>query len=450
MRAALGHRSPTTTSAPASGGTPTGPGPSGPAHRRRGRPAGGVPARRGGTGDRWGLRLPARRPARDPVAGGADHAGGRAPGTAGSGTVDVPGQGSFRVAARARFDGTGVEVAGQSTGKTDAVLGTLVLWEVVVALGAVGVAALVGRVPGPSPAAAPARGGRDRPRGLRPAAVQRGDRHHRAGARAAHRRAQRGRAGRRRPQHHARARRARPRRAAPQRAAGPPVRRRRLPRAAHPAVTIHGYAELSRRTRPTDPAQLALAMGKVEAEATRMSCAGRGPAAAGAPGRRSSAGPRRGRPHPAGPGDRGRRARGRTRAPVAARPCRRAGRRAGRRAAPAPGRSPTCSTTPAGTPRRGPRSGRRCTAEGDRGRRHGHRRRPRDDPRAGRHRLRALHPRGLLPHPRPRAAPGWGCPWCRPSRRPTAARSTCGRRRARTCFEVRLPALAAVPATAHR
>ncbi|MGA8211690.1 MAG: HAMP domain-containing sensor histidine kinase [Nocardioidaceae bacterium] len=38
-----------------------------------------------------------------------------------------------------------------------------------------------------------------------------------------------------------------------------------------PLSTIHGYAELSRRTRPADPAQLELAMGKVEAEATRMS-----------------------------------------------------------------------------------------------------------------------------------------------------------------------------------
>jgi two-component system, OmpR family, sensor kinase len=38
-----------------------------------------------------------------------------------------------------------------------------------------------------------------------------------------------------------------------------------------PLSTIHGYAELTRRTRPMDPDQLALAMGKVEAEATRMS-----------------------------------------------------------------------------------------------------------------------------------------------------------------------------------
>jgi two-component system OmpR family sensor kinase len=38
-----------------------------------------------------------------------------------------------------------------------------------------------------------------------------------------------------------------------------------------PLTTIHGYAELSRRTTPADPDRLALAMGKVEAEATRMS-----------------------------------------------------------------------------------------------------------------------------------------------------------------------------------
>ncbi len=38
-----------------------------------------------------------------------------------------------------------------------------------------------------------------------------------------------------------------------------------------PLSTIHGYAELSRRTRPVDPEQLSLAMTKVEAEATRMS-----------------------------------------------------------------------------------------------------------------------------------------------------------------------------------
>ena len=38
-----------------------------------------------------------------------------------------------------------------------------------------------------------------------------------------------------------------------------------------PLTTIHGYAELSRRTHPVDPEQLALAMAKVESEATRMS-----------------------------------------------------------------------------------------------------------------------------------------------------------------------------------
>jgi two-component system OmpR family sensor kinase len=38
-----------------------------------------------------------------------------------------------------------------------------------------------------------------------------------------------------------------------------------------PLTTIHGYAELSRRTQPADPAQLAHAMSKVESEAIRMS-----------------------------------------------------------------------------------------------------------------------------------------------------------------------------------
>ena len=38
-----------------------------------------------------------------------------------------------------------------------------------------------------------------------------------------------------------------------------------------PLSTIHGYAELSRRTTPADPAQLTQAMAKVEAEADRMS-----------------------------------------------------------------------------------------------------------------------------------------------------------------------------------
>ena len=38
-----------------------------------------------------------------------------------------------------------------------------------------------------------------------------------------------------------------------------------------PLTTIHGYAELSRRTSPPDPEQLSLAMSKVESEATRMS-----------------------------------------------------------------------------------------------------------------------------------------------------------------------------------
>ncbi|MGZ4461093.1 MAG: sensor histidine kinase [Nocardioidaceae bacterium] len=38
-----------------------------------------------------------------------------------------------------------------------------------------------------------------------------------------------------------------------------------------PLSTIHGYAELSRRASPADPEQLAAAMSKVESEATRMS-----------------------------------------------------------------------------------------------------------------------------------------------------------------------------------
>jgi two-component system OmpR family sensor kinase len=38
-----------------------------------------------------------------------------------------------------------------------------------------------------------------------------------------------------------------------------------------PLATIHGYAELSRRTGAGDPEQMTLAMGKVEAEAERMS-----------------------------------------------------------------------------------------------------------------------------------------------------------------------------------
>ena len=38
-----------------------------------------------------------------------------------------------------------------------------------------------------------------------------------------------------------------------------------------PLTTIHGYAQLCRRTQPADPEQLSLAMSKVEAEATRMS-----------------------------------------------------------------------------------------------------------------------------------------------------------------------------------
>jgi two-component system OmpR family sensor kinase len=38
-----------------------------------------------------------------------------------------------------------------------------------------------------------------------------------------------------------------------------------------PLTTIHGYAELSRRTQPADPEQLSQAMSRVEAEASRMS-----------------------------------------------------------------------------------------------------------------------------------------------------------------------------------
>ena len=74
---------------------------------------------------------------------------------------------------------------------------------------------------------------------------------------APHRRAHRGRPGRRRAQHPARPRRDLARGAAPQRAAGAPVRRRRLPRAAHPAGhdrRLHRAGPApARRRRPSAP-----------------------------------------------------------------------------------------------------------------------------------------------------------------------------------------------------
>ncbi len=187
-----------------------------------------------------------------------------------------------------------------------------------------------------------------------------------------------------------------------------------------PLTTIHGYAELSRRTGPPTPRPLSMAMTKVEAEATRMSSlvedllllarldAGR-PLAS-----------RRGRPDPAGP-------RGRRRRP--------------RRRAATTGGSSTCPTSPSWSPGDEQRlhqvltnllnNARRHTPPGtsvtvgvrqDDGPRRAVRPRRRSRPAAAArgHRVRAVHPRRLRAHPRVRRRRVSASPWSRRSPWPTA------------------------------
>ena len=281
---------------------------------------------------------------------------------------------------------------------------------------AVALAGVLGRGAGAPPAAAAARGGRHRPRGQpRLPAVQRRDRHDGPGARRAHRRAHRGRPGRRRAQHPARPRRARPRRAAPQRAAGPPVRRRRLPRAAHAADHDPRVRRAEPAHRPPTRRSSSLAMAKVEAEATRMSSlvedllllarldAGRPLARDEVDLTRLAAGGRRRRP------------RRRPGPPLAARPARRAGRGARRRAAAAPGAHQPAQQRPPAHAAGHPVTVGVARGRPDERRAHRPRRRPRAAAGAGAAPRSSGSPAATPRAPGRPAAPASASRWCRRS-----------------------------------
>ena len=184
--------------------------------------------------------------------------------------ISLPGVGSFRVAAATRGDGT-VAVTGMSTRDNDAVLSNLVLWEVLLALAAVVIAALAGRylvrrqlrplreVAATAhevtalPLASGAIGTTVRvPDELTDERTEVGQMGAALNTMLAHVEG-----------------------ALDERHRSEQQVRQFVADASHelrtPLSTIHGYAELSRRTQPTDPAQLSTAMAKVEAEATRMS-----------------------------------------------------------------------------------------------------------------------------------------------------------------------------------
>ena len=197
--------------------------------------------------------------------------------------------------------------------------------------------------------------------------------------------------------------------AAPQRAAGAPVRRRRLPRAAHAAVDD---PRLRRAVPPYAgrPGALSNAMTKVETETDRMSRLVEDMLLLA---RLDS-----GRPLERDEVDLTRLlleavADARvvdSRAPVAARPARRAGHGHRRRAAAAPaGHQPARQRPPPHAARHHRHRVGRAPATARRGR--GARRRPRPPAGLAGARLRAVHPRRHLPHPvlrrrRPRPLPG--------------------------------------------
>ncbi len=184
--------------------------------------------------------------------------------------VDLPGRGSFHVEARSDGAGT-VAVAGLSTHDVQDAIGTLLLWEVVLALAAVLLAALSGlwlvrrqlrplrRVAATAHqvSALPLSSGEIGTTVRVPDSLT--DERTEVGAVGAALNALL----------------AHVEQALDERHRSEQQVRQFVADASHelrtPLSTIHGYAELSRRTQPPDADRLAIAMGKVEVEATRMS-----------------------------------------------------------------------------------------------------------------------------------------------------------------------------------
>ncbi len=186
--------------------------------------------------------------------------------------VDLPGVGPYRVQAAAdRTDASVRLVAGLSTRETDSVVANLVLWEVLLVLAAVAIAALSGRylvrrqlrplrdvaATAHEVTALPLSSGEIGTTVRVPDALT--DEHTEVGAVGA--------ALNTMLQH--------VEHALDDRHRSELQVRQFVADASHelrtPLSTIHGYAELTRRTTPLDPEQLAAAMGKVEQEADRMS-----------------------------------------------------------------------------------------------------------------------------------------------------------------------------------
>lgn len=186
--------------------------------------------------------------------------------------VDLPGVGPFRVrAAASKADANIRLVAGMSTRETDSVVSHLLLWEILLALAAVGSAALAGRwlvrrqlrplrdvaATAHEVTALPLSSGEIGTTVRVPEALT--DERTEVGAV--------GSALNTMLEH--------VEHALDERHRSELQVRQFVADASHelrtPLSTIHGYAELSRRTRPPDPEQLAVAMGKVEQEAHRMS-----------------------------------------------------------------------------------------------------------------------------------------------------------------------------------
>jgi two-component system OmpR family sensor kinase len=194
------------------------------------------------------------------------------PADGGTHRVDLPGVGPFRVQAAASPADAHIRlVAGMSTRETDSVVSTLLLWEIVLALAAVGSAALAGRylvrrqlrplrdvaATAHEVTALPLSSGEIGTTVRVPEALT--DERTEVGAVGA--------ALNTMLQH--------VENALDDRHRSELQVRQFVADASHelrtPLSTIHGYAELTRRTSPLDPEQLATAMGKVEQEAHRMS-----------------------------------------------------------------------------------------------------------------------------------------------------------------------------------
>src|SRR6266511_4273779 len=177
-------------------------------------------------------------------------------------------------------------------------------------------------------------------------------------------------------------------RAAGQRDASTPLRGRRQPRAAYAL----GRDPRVRRARPPHRRQRYAGGGTCAAARGVRGCPddrdGRGSAAPGSAGRRTTAGRRAGRPVPARHRRRQRRARRRANPPLAAQPARGVGRRDGRRCSPAPGAGEPARERPYAHAARYHRDHEHCRGRSSRGLA-GDRRRPRH---RGRPAARGLRP----------------------------------------------------------